>query len=90
MLLLAKKSLVKGKYETVRCRDATASSFVTKVRREVFTHFHTIAMNHHSSMRIDCLACEDELFMNIPLDVKRNYEHALDFSLHLSPFFQSQ
>jgi hypothetical protein len=30
------------------------------------------------------LACQDELFVNNPLDVKENYEHALDFTFHLS------
>jgi hypothetical protein len=37
--------------ETVRCRDATASSFVAKVRGEVFAHFHAFAVKLHSSMR---------------------------------------
>jgi hypothetical protein len=32
------------------------------------------------------LACQDEFFVNNPLDVKENDEHALDFALHLSPF----
>jgi hypothetical protein len=27
---------------------------------------------------------KDELFVNNPLDVKKNDEHALDFALHLS------
>jgi hypothetical protein len=41
---------------------------------------------------IDCLACQDELFVNNPLDAKANDEHALDFvftcdrsSVSLSP-----
>jgi hypothetical protein len=33
---------------------------------------------------IGCLACQDELFVNHPLDAKENDEHALDFALHLS------
>jgi hypothetical protein len=33
--------------------------------------------------RIDCLFCQDEFFVNIPLGVKENYEHGLDFALHL-------
>jgi hypothetical protein len=32
---------------------------------------------------IDCLACQDELFVNDPLDVKGNYEHVLHFALRL-------
>jgi hypothetical protein len=32
----------KSMCETVRCRDATASSFVAKVRGEVFAHFHAV------------------------------------------------
>jgi hypothetical protein len=41
----------------VRCRDATASSFVAKFIGEIF-------------MRIDFLACQNKFFMNNPLDVK--------------------
>jgi hypothetical protein len=33
------------------------------------------------------LACQDELFMSNPLDVKVNDEHASDFVLHLSRLF---
>jgi hypothetical protein len=35
----------------VHCRDATASSFVAKVRSKVFVHFHALTIKHHSSMR---------------------------------------
>jgi hypothetical protein len=42
--------LWKRKCETVRCCDATASSFVTKVRGEVFAHFHTPAVKSYNSM----------------------------------------
>jgi hypothetical protein len=38
---------------------------------------------------IDLLACQDKLFMNNPLDIKENVEHALDFAVHLSHFFRS-
>jgi hypothetical protein len=41
----------KRKYEMVRCRDATAISFVPKVRSEVFEHFHAVAEKRLSSMR---------------------------------------
>jgi hypothetical protein len=33
---------------------------------------------------IDCLICQDYFFENNPLDIKENYEHFLDFALHLS------
>jgi hypothetical protein len=36
---------------------------------------------------IDCLACQDEFFINNPLDVKENDEHALDFALQLLRIF---
>jgi hypothetical protein len=36
--------------------------------------------------RTDCLACQDEFFVNNPLDVKENDEHAL----HLSRLFRSR
>jgi hypothetical protein len=49
MLFWSKISWGKRKCETVRCRDATASSFVA--RGEVFEHFHRLAVKHHSSMR---------------------------------------
>jgi hypothetical protein len=73
----------------VWCRDATASSFVPKFRGEVFTHFQAVAVKYHSSMR-NRWACQDEFFVNKPLVVKENDEHALDFVLRLSRFSQSQ
>jgi hypothetical protein len=33
------------------------------------------------------LACQDEFFVNNPLDVKENDEHALDVAVHLSRLF---
>jgi hypothetical protein len=51
MLVLVKNILMKRKCETVRCRDATASSSVSKVRGEVFAHFHAIAVKRYSSTR---------------------------------------
>jgi hypothetical protein len=50
MLFLVENSLVK-KSKMACCRDATASSFVAKVRGEVFAHFHVVAVKRHSSMR---------------------------------------
>jgi hypothetical protein len=41
----------KRKCETVRSCDGTASFFDAKVRREVFTHFHTALVKRHSSMQ---------------------------------------
>jgi hypothetical protein len=43
--------LSKRECETVRCRDATARSFVAKIRGEVFAYFHAFAMKRHSSMQ---------------------------------------
>jgi hypothetical protein len=37
----------------------------------------------------DCMACQGEFFVNNPLNVRDNEEHALDFALHLSPFLVS-
>jgi hypothetical protein len=37
---------------------------------------------------IDCLACQEELFVNNPLDIKANDEYALDFALQLSRLFR--
>jgi hypothetical protein len=71
----------------VRCRDATASSFVAKVRGEVFAHFHIVAVEVIVICRIYCLACQDEFFVNNPLDVKERDENAFDFALHLPCLF---
>jgi hypothetical protein len=40
------------KCETVRCREATASSSVSKARGKVFAHFHVVAVKRNSSMWI--------------------------------------
>jgi hypothetical protein len=37
--------------EMVRCCDATASSVVAKFQAGVFTHFHAVAVKHHSNMQ---------------------------------------
>jgi hypothetical protein len=84
-LFLVKNPLV-IKRETVRHSDATASSFiVAKVRGEVFAHFHAAAVKHQSSLR--------NWLFGPPWrkrDVKENYEHALEFALHLSHLFPSR
>jgi hypothetical protein len=36
---------------------------------------------------LNCLACQDEFFVNNPFDVKENDPHVLDFALHLSRLF---
>jgi hypothetical protein len=38
---------------------------------------------------IDCFVCKDEFFVNNTLDVKENYEYALNFTLHLSGLLRS-
>jgi hypothetical protein len=73
----------------VRCHDATASYFVAKVRIEVFAHFHAVALNVTVVRGIDCLAYQDEFFVDNPLDIEENDEHALDFLLQLSRLFRS-
>jgi hypothetical protein len=66
-LRLEKNFWWKRKCETVRCRDATASSSVVKIRGEVYAHFQ--AYNVTEVLGIDCAACQDELFVNNHLDV---------------------
>jgi hypothetical protein len=44
MFVLVKNAIVKWKCETVRCRVATACSFVVKVRGEVFVHFRAVVL----------------------------------------------
>jgi hypothetical protein len=83
------KNLVKRKCETMRCRDAAASTFVAKVRGELFAHFHAVALKVTAVWGIDCLACQDEFFVNNLPVVKYSDEHALYFGLHLSLLFRS-
>jgi hypothetical protein len=74
----------------MRCRDATANSFVVKVRCEVFAHFHAFPVKKKviAVCGIECLVCPDELFVNKRLDFKENDEHALDFAFSpVPPFF---
>jgi hypothetical protein len=72
----------------VRCRDETASSFVAKVRREVFTHFQAVAVKVTVVYGINRLACQNEFFVNNPLDVNENDEHSLDFAPYFSNLFR--
>jgi hypothetical protein len=39
------------KCETVLCWAETASTVVARIRREVSSHFHTVAEKRHSNMR---------------------------------------
>jgi hypothetical protein len=73
-VVFAKKLTGEKECETVRCRDATASSLVAKVRGEVFAHFHAVAVSG-----IDRLACQDEFFANSFLDVKKIMSMLLTF-----------
>jgi hypothetical protein len=50
LVILVKDSQIKEKCGTPRCRDATGSSFVAKVRGEVFAHVHAVAVRRHRSM----------------------------------------
>jgi hypothetical protein len=51
IFFFVKKSLVKRKWEMVRCHNATAISFIDKVLGEVFAHVHAVAIKRHSSMQ---------------------------------------
>jgi hypothetical protein len=46
----------KRKSEMVHCRDATASSFVTKIRGEIFAHFQAVKVTVVCGT--GCLACQ--------------------------------
>jgi hypothetical protein len=88
MLFLVKKITGKrGTRETLRSRHGIASSFFAKLLGEVFAHFHAVGVVCTVVWGIDCLACQDESFVNNPLGIKANYEHAYDFALHLSRIF---
>jgi hypothetical protein len=66
----------------VRCRDATAISFIANVRGEVFSHLHIAVVSG-----IDCLACQDKFFANNPLDVKENVSMLLALLFTCFAFF---
>jgi hypothetical protein len=72
------------------CRDATASTYVPKVRGEIIEYFHVVAENVTVVYGTDCLGCQGEFFVNNPHDVKESDEHALDFALHLCRLSRSQ
>jgi hypothetical protein len=71
----------------VRCCDATTSSIFSKFPGEVFAHFHAVAIKRHSSMQNQLFGLSGRIFVNIPLDIKENDEHALDFALQMSRLF---
>jgi hypothetical protein len=71
----------------MHCCDATASSYVAKVRGEVFARFHAPTKKVTVVCKIDCLACQDKFFVSNLLDVKENDERGLDFALHQSSLF---
>jgi hypothetical protein len=72
---------------------------VVVIKQKVLLSPKFTAMSSHIFMQsplnvtavcgVDCLACQDKFFVNITLDIKENYEHALDLALYLScHFFQ--
>jgi hypothetical protein len=63
------------------------NKIVTTVWGEVFAHFHKVAMKVTVEFGMGHLTCQDEFFVNNPLDVKENDKHDLDFALHLSCLF---
>jgi hypothetical protein len=72
----------------VHCCNERDNSFVTKICGEVFTHILMQSPQNVTVVcRIDCLAYQDEYFVNKPLRVRNNYKHALHFALHLSHLF---
>jgi hypothetical protein len=44
---------------------------------------HAVTVKVTGVCGIDCLACQDQFFVNSPLDIKENDEHAHDVALHL-------
>jgi hypothetical protein len=68
-------------------RDATASSFVAKVRGEAFGNLHAVAVKVTVVCESECLVCHDDFFINKPLNAKENEEHAFYFALHVYHLF---
>jgi hypothetical protein len=81
-----KKFPSEKKCEKCARRDATANSFVAKVRLEVFAHFQAVAVKRHCSIQ-NWLFC---LPGRILCKHTANDEIALDFALHLSRLFGSR
>jgi hypothetical protein len=80
----------KWKCETVRCRDATAFSFIVKVQGGVFAHFHAVSANRHSSTWSWLFSLPGRVLCEQSFDVKEYDEHAPDFALHLSRLLRSR
>jgi hypothetical protein len=57
--------------ETVSCWNATARSFITEFRGEVFPHFHTVTVKHHSSMQNGLFGPPWWILCTIPLMSKK-------------------
>jgi hypothetical protein len=72
------------KRETVRCREATATSFFGQNSGAKSSHiFKQSPLSVTAEYIIDCFTCQEEFIMNNPIDVKVDDEHALDFALYL-------
>jgi hypothetical protein len=61
----------------VRCRDALPVLLSPKFGAKSSHIFTQSPWNVTLVYGIDCLACQDELYMKVPLDVKDNVDHAL-------------
>jgi hypothetical protein len=56
--------------EMVHWRDGPDSSFIAIAWGRVFVYFHTVAVKFTIEFGIDRLTCQNEFFVNNPLDVK--------------------
>jgi hypothetical protein len=72
------------KCETVRRRHGKLSPNFGAKSSHIFTQS---PQNVTVVCGIDCLACQDEFFVDNPPYVKGKYEHALDFALQLCRLF---
>jgi hypothetical protein len=77
----------KRKCETVHCHNARARSFAAKVRGEVFAYFHAVAVKCLNIIGIDCLASQDEFFVENLLISKKMMSMFLTFLLTCLAFF---
>jgi hypothetical protein len=65
----------KRKRETVRCYDATARSFVAKVRGEVSSHFDEVAIECHNMSTINPALVTSDGPGNFFLNFAQNFLH---------------
>jgi hypothetical protein len=69
--------------------ETTGSSFVAKVRGEIFAHSHAVSVTFDSNVRNLLFGLPGRILSKHSPDFKEHDEHTLIFALHLSRLFRS-